>query len=253
MPLLPCKLVHRTGTIIRFTTSQLTDLPVGHQDVRVRLPSGQTVDGHFNRHPQNPNVTGPGIVRYIKRNLPPNSNEEALIDVGDGLWILYRLPGAAAAGDAGFTPAGAQRVGRGTLTGDDLKDVLSKLDQLQRGNERRQAYQRLLRPPGLRRLILELMGASCQVDGCDAAEEFARTHGPAAGPAVVEVHHVEAVARRVDHHPNNLCVLCANHHRLIHGTGSWEIKHDGDDVLLTSALPGGGVLRIVRDLSDIGA
>ncbi len=253
MPILRCMLVHRSGTIIRFTTSQLPALPSGHRDVQVRIPSGRTVDGHFNRNTQNPNVSGEEIVRWIKQTLPPDSNQEAIIDVGDGLWTLFRLPDATAAGNAGLTPAGVRRVGRGELTGSDLQKVLEKLDRLQGKADRRKAYSQLLRPPGLRRLILELMGASCQIDGCDAAETFTQTHGPAAGPAVVEVHHIEAVARRVDHHPNNLCVLCANHHRLIHGTGPWTIRHDGDHVVLTSTAPGGGALRLVRDFADLGA
>ena len=47
------------------------------------------------------------------------------------------------------------------------------------------------------------------------------------------LHHIEHVARSIDHRPRNLCVLCANHHRFIHYSGEWAVRHDGANVIFT--------------------
>ena len=54
----PCKLVHDTGTMIRFRTSQLGALPAASLNIPILLPTGRIVGCHFNRHPDNPNVSG---------------------------------------------------------------------------------------------------------------------------------------------------------------------------------------------------
>lgn len=245
MPLLACKLVHHTGTIIRFTTSQLPQLPNEDRDITVELPTGRIADGHFRRHPANPNVSGRDVVRYIKRHVGPRETAPALIDASGHFWRLYALDDAVEF--ARRENMNTARVRAGRITGADLSRLLARADRQTQAGERRMAYTRLLRPSGLRRMILELMGKSCQVDGCAAVEDMEREWGdPRAGLAIVEVHHIEGLVRRVDHHPRNLSVVCGNHHRLIHGFRPWAIEHDGDDVIL-SRVPRS--IRIVRDLS----
>ena len=63
---LPCRLVHHTGTIIRFTTGQLGQLPLNDEDCFLELPDGAVVRGYFRRHPDNPYIGGSEIVRWIK-------------------------------------------------------------------------------------------------------------------------------------------------------------------------------------------
>ncbi|MCH7792612.1 MAG: hypothetical protein IID31_10075 [Planctomycetes bacterium] len=245
MPLLACKLVHHTGTIIRFTTSQLPQLPSEDRDITVELPTGRIADGHFRRHPANPNVSGPNVVSYIKSHVGFGETARALIDATGYSWQLYTLDDAVEF--AQRENMNTARVRAGRITGADLSRLLARADRQTQAGERRIAYTRLLRPSGLRRMILELMGKSCQVDGCAAVEDMEREWGdPRAGLAIVEVHHIEGLVRRVDHHPRNLSVVCGNHHRLIHGFRPWAIEHDGDDVVLTK---GTRSVRIVRDLS----
>lgn len=245
MPLLPCTLVHHTGTIVRFTTSQLPQLPDVDRDITLELPSGHIVSGHFRCHPANPNISGKQIVRYIKQRLRFGETAPALIEISGDFWRLYKIADALTV--ARREHVSTARVRIGGLTGTDLTRLLARADRFTQAAQRKKVYARLLRPPALRRMILQLIGLRCQVGGCTATEDMEREWAdPAAGWAVVEVHHIEAMAHRVDHHPRNLCVLCANHHRLIHGFGPWEIQHSGDDVILSKS---GRSIRIVRDLA----
>jgi hypothetical protein len=89
MATLKCTLVHHTGTIIRFTTSQLGELPDSDQDVQIELPNGSVVHGHFRRNEANPNVSGAELVGYIKGRLAFGEREDAQITLGESdLWKL---------------------------------------------------------------------------------------------------------------------------------------------------------------------
>ncbi len=249
MTLIPCTLVHHTGTIIRFTTSQLGSLPPTHKDIRVQLPSDAIVPGHFLRNVHNPNVSGAGVVRYIKQVLGYGERRAALIDVSGSLWRVFNVEDVVEVTSGAHVSA--TRVRSAKLTGGDLAALLTVADNAALMGARRVEYQHLLRPPGLRQMILSLMGPLCQVEGCGAAQDVQASWGdPAAVLAILEVHHIEAMARTIDHHPRNLCVLCSNHHSLIHGFGPWEVTHDGDDVVLSSNQ---GSLRIVRNLNFLAA
>ena len=63
---LPCRLVHHTGTMVRFTTGQLGQLPVTDVDCTLELPDGAVVEGHFRRHPQNPYIGGAGVALSVR-------------------------------------------------------------------------------------------------------------------------------------------------------------------------------------------
>jgi len=250
MSLIACAIVHHTGTILRFRTSQLPDLPNADCDMPLVLPNGAVVHVHFRRHPANPNISGPGLVRYIKRRLRFGEKRGGLVELGPGnVWRLFEIGDAEKVASAHGIRLAALR--RGELLAESLAEALGRIDRIHGTQERRIAYQRLLRPALLRRLILGLFGESCQVDACKAPEDAsAYWNDAAAGRAIVEVHHVESLAACVDHHPHNLCVLCANHHRLIHGFGPWTITHVGDNILIGK---GPKQLQIVRDLSFLRA
>ncbi len=250
MNILPCALVHHTGTMVRFRPRQLEDLPDADTDLRLILPSGRIVDGHFRRNPANPNISGSRLVGYIKRAIGFGEVESALIEqVSPSTWRLYRL--GAAVEIANDAHASSRRIRRASLLEDDVARLTALADAITNPNRRLQAYKRVLRSAALRRLMISLVGATCQIDGCSAADDFAQEFDDEdAGCAVVEVHHIEAVARCIDHHPRNLCVLCANHHRLIHGWGSWMPDHDGPNVSLTYD---NCELRIIREGTAFGS
>ena len=249
MSLEPCWLTNQTGAIIRFRSSQLPRLPAGHMDLTVGLFSGRTVPGRFHLNPKNPYVAGPLVRRFIQSRVPAQSREQALINVVGRHWRLFE---AKPIGDeAKRYGISRQRAIEGKLTGRDLHRILKQIDALGSRSGRRKEYKRLLRPAGLRQLIISLMGAECQVENCNAARAAANEWGDAAAAlSIVEVHHIESVAKVEDHSPQNLCVVCANHHRLIHGFGPWIINHEDDDVILTR---GERHLRIVRDLSALSS
>ena len=246
MALIDCTLVHHTGTIIRFRPAQLTHLPDADVDVTVGLPHGRLVQGHFRRNLANPNVSGRGVVGYIKRVLSFAHNRPMLIDIRpDGVWDLYELDQAVRVVQR--AGGGRHRIERGRLTPKDLATLLEQANRETNHQKRLRKYAGILRPPCLRRLILGLMGASCQVQGCTICRRIAQYWGhETAAEAIVDVHHIEALANVVDHSPNNLSVLCANHHQLIHRWGPWAVTHQGDNVILRKAAK---QLRIVRDLS----
>lgn len=238
--MIPCRLVHDTGTMIRFRTSRLGDLPATSGDVALLLPTGRVVTGYFNRNRRNPNVSGGGLVRYIKRQLRLRfgEREDVLVERRNaGLWVLHLVePAVAVAKDTELSPAGIDRVRRGRLEFQDLSALLRLADRENGRRRRVEAYRRLLRPAGLRRLVMNAVGAAgCMAQDCDAPERFDAAWGAGSGAAVVDVHHVEPLARAVDHHPRNLCILCGNHHRFVHRSGSWTVRHDGPDVILGRA------------------
>lgn len=228
--MIPCKLVHDTGTMLRFRTSQLGLLPHASRDVHLLLPTGRIVGAHFNRHPQNPNLSGRDLVRYIKRRLAFGAREDVLIEqLSTNLWTLHLLADAVEIGNAAQLPACTMRAG--TLRPVDLSAILAMADREGERGRRVRTYRRVLRPAALRRLILGVVGATCMIEGCDACEFFDDEWGVGSGTMIVEVHHIEHVARTIDHHPRNLCVLCANHHRFVHGSGAWSIHHDDANVI----------------------
>ena len=245
MSLKPCWLTNHTGTIIRFRQSQLRELPDEDMDLTVELFDGRVIPGRFHRHPANPYVAGQRVRQFIQSRVPAESREQVLISVIGRHWRLFE-PGPVVAEVACYG-IDKQRATNGSLTGQDLDRILKQIDALSNRSGRREAYERLIRPPGLRQLVIGLMGARCQVERCTAAQSTAdEWDDEAAARTVLEVHHIEEVAKVEDHSPINLCVICANHHRLIHGFGPWIVRHEGDDVVLTRR---GRELRMVRDLS----
>lgn len=211
----------------------------------MELFDGRVIPGRFRLHPRNPYVAGPYVRQFIQSRVPARSREEALISVAGRHWRLFEA--APVGEEVAQYGVSRQRAIRGALTGGDFARIMKKIDAIDAQVSRREAYERLVRPPGLRQLVIDLMGANCQIDGCDAAQSTADEWDDAAAAlSVLEIHHIEAVAKVEDHSPKNLCVICANHHRLIHGFGPWTVRHEHDDVILGRR---GRHLRIARDLS----
>ncbi len=247
MSLEPCWLTNHTGTIIRFRPLQLPRLPDGDVDLTIELFDGRVIPGRFRRHPANPYVSGQRVRQFIQSRVPAKSREQVLISVIGQRWRLFEPDPVGA--EAARYGVDRLRAVHGELTGRDLDGILKQIDAIKSQSGRREAYERLTRPAGLRHMIIGLMGAWCQVDGCHAAQNTAAEwDDEGAARAVIEVHHIEGVAKVEDHSPRNLCVICANHHRLIHGFGPWVVGHQGDHVVLTR---GDRHLRIVRDLSAL--
>lgn len=247
MPLLDCALMGHTGAIIRFRPSQLPTLPAKRMHVSVELPNGTVVDGDFNPHHANPYISGAAVRQFILQKVGAGSSRKALIDVSGRHWHLFDLEEVEAV--ASEFHAHSNRLAKGELAPRDVQQMLNRLDALSGSTERQEGYSRLLRPAGLRRFVLTIFGEDCQIQGCDVARDWRRDwQDAAAGAAILDVHHIEALAQVVDHHPRNLCVVCANHHRLIHGLSPWSVRHESDDVLLGH---GSRSLRILRNLASL--
>lgn len=58
--------------------------------------------------------------------------------------------------------------------------------------------------------IKELAKYNCQVDGCSLGEKY--------GVSIVEAHHIEMFSLTQNNKPENILILCPNHHKLIHKT-----------------------------------
>lgn len=209
-------LVHHTGTMLRFTTSQLPLLPPAASAVQVIVPDGRAFDCHFNPNPGNPNVVGAAFVHWLKLWVPEGKTETVrVVQRGAGSSVQL-LPNAhsgelAAVLDAATTAS-----------------VAADADQ------RRKNYSRFERNPQLRSLALNAWGVDCQVVGCSMANEFPESHRA----RLVDVHHLNHVSQSGSDHPLNVCVVCVGHHAIIHrapdslvvscDSGSARIQVNGD-------------------------
>jgi|Wag4MinimDraft_19_1082662.scaffolds.fasta_scaffold00311_3 5-methylcytosine-specific restriction protein B len=86
-------LVHNSGTIIRFKTSQLDQLPELSRSCTILLPDETIADCNFNCNKANPNITGTALVKYIKSVLAFRTSVKVkLLDDGADGVIALRLP-----------------------------------------------------------------------------------------------------------------------------------------------------------------
>ena len=87
----------------------------------------------------------------------------------------------------------------------------------------------------------------CQVDGCGFAETLAED----LRPTIVEVHHVVSVSSGGSDSPLNLCVLCANHHAVIHHAPTSAVEHCDQGSIRIRV--DGTTLNITRNVEDLWA
>ena len=199
---LRARLVHHTGSMVRFTTSQLVALASQDCDVAARFPDGVCAVGRFHPHPQNPYIAGAPVVQWIKGWVPyARPVEVAVRQVGDELCIV--VPST-------FTPP------EGSVSESSISAVTRKLSALAHqpvGPRRRVRYEAWERNPHLRAVVLAAWGARCQVVGCDLLE--AVRDGDVTNK-LVDVHHVTHVGLGGQDSPANLTVLCVVHHAILH-------------------------------------
>lgn len=190
---LPATLMgQQTGAFIRFTTSQLPSLPPAEMDCTVVLPHGRVVRGHFNRNRKNPNINGAELRRWILANVPRRRSLEVRVS-------------ETSAGRIAILPAEAVPAGEG------LGPEIAALAEAP-AERRRAEFERWERSPSLREKLLSIWAHVCQVEGCSTLTEFPEADRIAA----LEVHHLEHVGDGGTDGIMNLCLICANHHRLIH-------------------------------------
>jgi hypothetical protein len=125
---------------------------------------------------------------------------------------------------------------------DEVVARLAALAAMPRRKRRTEAH-RLERSRSLRLLILRLFGPECQVKGC----AFSRGLKKNLLRHIVEVHHLHHIAHRGSDAPDNLAVLCANHHAIMHRDPRLAIRYSDADgtVHVDSSF---GSFRISRDL-----
>lgn len=189
-----------TGTIIRFRSRQLAQLPLDGARCTIVLPDGTFAPGKFKRNAQNPNIAGPELRRWIRTWMPHDGSVPIL--------LVEHQPDALEVTIDGASPE-RESARRG------ISDDLRSIGSLPR-DRRRIAYSAWERNPRLRTLALATWGAKCQVQGCVPVSPQ-----PLGGEhAYVEVHHLNHVGTGGIDSPLNICLLCASHHALVHGMQS---------------------------------
>jgi hypothetical protein len=226
---LPAKLVHHTGTMIRFSRSQFPDLPPGERNCVIQLPDGRSVQGKFGPNRELPNVTGRELVRWIKS------------------WVLWNDPV-----DVVVHPVGTQDKVRVEVTGPKASIPKAEVESLARrakrladlpASRRRKEYERWERDPTLRKAVLEAWGTSCQVKGCKVQ---AAVLPASARERLIDVHHLNSVSSGGSDSPINLAVLCLMHHGAMHRAD--DVRLLSTDRLTASVRIGGETLLIKRDV-----
>lgn len=214
---LPVAVVHHTGTMVRFTSGQLTRLPASDGDVLVDLPDGTVARGHFRRHPANPYLAGREIVQWIKTWLPMGENHPAEIrQVGQGsrVQLILENPTQVVSPTSSSVHRAAKRLAAG-LTSSPAPRRRALLEAWERN-------------PMLRAYVLDCWGSQCQVDGCTVQGEV-----PAhLAHSIVDVHHLTHVSGGGSDSPMNLSVLCTAHHALVHRSKSKLVDADGHSALI---------------------
>lgn len=233
--ILQAAIVHHTGSMIRFITSQLPLLPKGDIALKIVLPNGEMVNGRFRRNPANPYIGGPKIVRWIKSVVEFGQNRPVMVVQKQNVYVVSWADKPTPHIDPTVSTK-LDRAIRQLLR--IAKDTPAK---------RRQQYASFLRRTRTSDLFKQIFGYECQVENC----EFTGGVNPQIYPYITEIHHLEHLSAGGSNTPLNLCVLCSNHHSLFHRDPSTKIASMTDsEVLVATSV---GQVRIVRDLSLLGA
>lgn len=226
---LPCRLVHDTGTMIRFTTSQLKQLPPSDVNCTLELPDGAVVDAHFHLHPRNPYIGGQRVVRWIKSWVPYKKTLVVLAQqIGAGNHLRLQVPELSV-------------IDLDPLTGESVRTAARRLRRVPQAERRRRLYAAWERDPTLRSVALRAWGANCQVVGCSCLASVPRH----LRDRLVDVHHLNHISKGGTDSPLNVCVVCVVHHQMIHRAPTTELKHW--DLEQGTVRVNGLELLIVRD------
>lgn len=191
------QLYHHTGTMLKFTRAQAAQLPTTNTTVRMLLPDGTSVAADFTSTAAFPYFHGPQLVRWIKRWLTFGEGQDVQVAEPSPGSLVVSLVGVPVV--PGLPP--------------EKPRVRRSLRRLGRMTTRsRKSYERWERNPALRKVVLSVWPAQCQVDGCDLAARAAGT----LADRVVDVHHLRSVSKGGYDSALNLCVLCVMHHYLVH-------------------------------------
>lgn len=228
---LSAALVHHTGSMIRFRPAQLQYLPTQDVDCSVTLLDGRNVKGRFHRHPANPYIGGPELVGWIKTWVLWNEPVSIVVEqVGRGLGIRLR------------TRSGGQPH---TALSRRIRRKAVGLGKIKSAARRRRAYSAWEHDPRLRQLVLQVWLPQCQVVGCGASQGLPST----LADTIVDVHHIEFVSSGGSDSPTNLCLLCANHHALVHRAPTRQILLNSSERV--SIAVNGTVITIERDVAEL--
>jgi len=238
-------LTKNTGTILRFRPSQIHDLPPDDRPVTVVTPDGRVLAGKFRRNPQNPYFGGVQVRRWIIKRCPDTNRRDTHMCelVRDSVYFIETNEDVAGAIDA-VERTVKDRAPRVTSPEDAWEDLASVANTFRAATPKIRASiaKRYETDPRLSRLVKDCFGYACQVDGCPGLSGVE-------GKNFVEAHHLEHLSKGGANDPYNLCVLCANHHRLLHRDKKARVAtRRGDDVLVRHST---GTFWIRRDLSRL--
>ena len=73
-------LVNHTGSMIRFTTSQLEYLPDKDTKVYITTPDGKTIEGKFHPNHENPYIGGPEVVDFVKSHIEFGETKDIVVE-----------------------------------------------------------------------------------------------------------------------------------------------------------------------------
>lgn len=236
-------LVHRTGSGIRFRTSQVRngEIPNTSRAVTVILPGGTRLDAsQLTVNIANPMITGDKLVKWIKERLAPNTTLNiTVVETIAGQEYQVVLPNLLR------SPAQLNALTEAHTVDESWRLLARLLDgaESQTPPRRRAVYERIERDARLSPLVRQCFGSQCQVVDCSFTQGTDRS----LDKFIAEVHHLEHLSRGGTHAAYNLCVLCANHHRLFHRDNSAHIVGSiGEEVTVESRE---GIVLIKRDLS----
>lgn len=241
---IPAALVNRSGSGIRFRTSQIRsgEVPGTSGSVVVVLPSGTRLNCRLTINVKNPWITGDELVHWLRARIPNNSTLDiSVLEIIQGQEYQLKMPDITVS-----QSAPAQSMAAGTPE-ENWRRLCRLLDgaESQAPQRRERVYQRIERISGLSSIVRQCFGDRCQIESCAFTLSVARS----LDPFISEVHHLEHLSRGGTHAAYNLCVLCANHHRLFHKDPSARIvATSGDDVEIQSQE---GLVMIKRNLSRL--
>lgn len=232
-------LVHHTGSMIRFTTSQLDYLPNRDELIEVILPDGTKIKCRFHLHKANPYIAGEKIVHWIKGIVPFGEKRKVFVEITSGnKYLVYMVKTFIQDRKTKKLPKNKE---------DSFKKLLKRLSMLssQPAKIRRQKYIETFNNRINSNLIKEVFGINCQVENC----EYTSNENRVLMNFMSEVHHLEHLASGGTNSPFNLAILCSNHHSILHRDATAKIINLRGDNVQISYFHGKRKKWIIRDLS----
>ncbi|MDQ2687235.1 MAG: hypothetical protein M3Y28_05135, partial [Armatimonadota bacterium] len=182
-------LVHRTGSGIRFRTSQVgSEIPSTSRSVVVIVPSGARLDSRLTVNPANPMITGDLLVKWIKERLDPDTTREIKVaEIVAGQEYQIILPNILR------SPTQLEAMTRITTPEKSWRNLAQLLDgaESQVPGRRTAIYSQIERDARLSPLVRECFGNQCQVIDCVFTHDLNRV----LDKFIAEVHHLEHLSR----------------------------------------------------------